>query len=76
MSTFIFSTSNGTLPMPCTASTWKSTPFSLVTSPSSAIGWTVPISLFASITETRMVLSVIASRSCCAEIRPNLSVGR
>jgi len=42
----------------------KQTPFSRVTSPSSAMGWTVPISLFASITETRMVFSVMASRSC------------
>ena len=40
------------------------------------MGWTVPISLFASMTDTRMVLSVIASRSCWALIRPSLSVGR
>src|SRR6266404_440675 len=40
------------------------------------MGWTVPISLFASITETRMVFSVMASRSCLALMRPSLSVGR
>ncbi len=62
-STFIDSTSNGTFPTPCTASEWKSTPRERHSLPISASGWTVPISLLASITETRMVRSVIAAAS-------------
>ena len=39
-----------TLPIPCTASVWSRTPRSRVILPISSSGWTVPISLFASIT--------------------------
>ena len=68
-STFIDSTSKGTLPTPCTASEWKSTPRDRQSLPISASGWTVPISLLASITETRMVRSVMRGGEL-AEVHP------
>jgi hypothetical protein len=42
--------------------------------PISSIGWITPISLFTSITETRMVSGRIAASSCSIVIRP-LSCG-
>ena len=75
-STFICSTSKGSLPIPCTASLWKRIPLSFTTAPISAMGCTVPISLFANMMETRMVLSVIALRTCSGETRPSLSTSR
>jgi multidrug efflux pump subunit AcrB len=41
-----------------------------------AMSLTVPISLLASMMLTRTVLSVMASRICSGETRPDLSVGR
>jgi hypothetical protein len=55
-------TSNGTLPTACTASVWKSIPFSFAIAPISAIGCSTPISLLAAMIVMRIVLSVIASR--------------
>ncbi len=42
----------------------------------SRIGWSVPISLFAAMIETRIVLSVSAARICSACTWPYLSTGR
>ena len=53
----IASTSIGTLPAAWVASVWKTMPFSLASLPISAMGWMVPISLLANMTEIRMVLS-------------------
>ena len=49
-STFAVSTSNGILPTPCTASVWNSVFgfLALIAAPIASIGWTTPISLFAS----------------------------
>ena len=54
----------GPCPTAWTASVWKRTPFSLQSLPIALIGWRVPISLLAAMIETRIVLSVIASRTC------------
>ena len=51
-STLAALTSNGTLPTPCTASMWNRAPFSFTTAPISSIGFTVPISLLASMIDT------------------------
>ena len=69
-------TSTGKAPIACTASVWKGTPWSRAIRLIAATGWTVPISLFAAITETRMVLSVIASSTAPGSTRPNSSTGR
>ena len=73
---FIASTSTGSLPTPCTASLWKSTPRSRVILPISASGWIVPISLLANMIVTRTVLSVIALRTSSGSTRPYWSTGR
>ena len=57
------STSTGILPTAWVASVWKTMPCSLASLPISAMGWIVPISLLANMTEIRMVLSVIAALS-------------
>src|SRR5450432_2908508 len=69
-------TSNGILPTPCTASMWKSAPRSLTTAPISSTGFTVPISLLASMIETRIVLSVMAARTDSAVTHPSAATGR
>ena len=51
----------GILPTDCTASVWNSAPCACAIAASSAIGWIVPTSLLACITETSAVSSVIAS---------------
>ena len=70
---FIARTSIGTFPAACAASVWKITPRALVIAPISASGWTVPISLFAAMTETRMVSGVIAARSSSRSMKPSRS---
>ncbi len=71
----IASTSTGILPTAWVASVWKMIPFSLASLPSSATGWIVPISLLASITEIRMVLSVSAARTASTSTRPSRPTG-
>ena len=75
-STFMASTSKSTLAMPWTASVWNSTPFSRVILPISASGCTVPTSLLANMTDTRMVLSVMAARTCSGEMDPSCATSR
>ncbi len=57
----ISSTSTENAPIAWTASVWNGTVWSCATSAIARTGWIVPISLFAAITETRIVASVIAS---------------
>ena len=76
MSTPRASTSTGTDPIAWTASVWNRTPRSRQAFAHSAIGSSVPISLFAAMIETRIVLSVIASASAPGLTRPNSSTGR
>jgi len=63
-------TSKGTLPTPCTASVWKRTPRRRQIEPISRMGWTTPISLFASMMEARIVRSVSAFSTVDGSIRP------
>ena len=70
------STSKGIFPKPCTASVWKKTPLSRQMAPISAIRWIVPISLFASISVTRTVLSVRAARTRSGGTSPVFSGAR
>ena len=76
-STFAASTSNGTLPAACAASVWNSVFgfFALIAAPIALTSWTMPISLFAAITLTRIVLSVIASVIICGVTVPSF-IGR
>ena len=76
MSIFMAFTSMGTWPTACTASVWKNTPFSLHTLPISAMGIMVPTSLFANITDTSTVLSLMAFFTCSAVTMPFSSTGR
>ena len=69
-------TSIGTLPIAWTASVWKYTLCFRAIAPSSAIGSIVPISLFAYMMVTRIVLSVIAFSSSAGSTRPYWSTGR
>jgi hypothetical protein len=52
-----------------------SAPCSCAIAAISAIGWIVPISLFACITDTSAVSSVIASRSRWGDTMPDASTG-
>ncbi len=70
------STSTGIFPTAWVASVWKMIPFSLASLPISAIGWIVPISLLANITEIRIVLSVIALRTSSTSTSPSGPTGR
>src|SRR6266568_4912009 len=56
----IVSAFTGILPTAWVASVWKMIPFSFASFPIAAMSWIVPISLFANMTEMRIVLSVIA----------------
>ena len=76
MSILSASTFTGTLPIACTASLWNNTPFSRQIFPISATGCTTPISLLAYMMLTRMVLSVMDSRSMSRSIRPSAITGR
>ena len=72
----IASTSIGILPTAWTASVWNRTPFSLQSLPIAAIGWIVPISLLAAMTETRIVLSVDRLTDLVDVDQPVVSTGR
>ncbi len=67
--------SMGSRPSAATASTWRVTPVPLSIPAISAMGCTVPISLLAHPTETRIVSSVIRARSFSGLMRPNWSGG-
>ena len=67
------STSTAILPTVWTASVWNTAPASCATSASSAMGWMVPISLLACITDTRAVCAVSAWRSASGLITPSRS---
>src|SRR3989441_9178659 len=71
----IASTFTGIFPTACVASVWKRTPLALQSLPIAATSWIVPISLLANITETRIVLSVIALTICSTSIRPSGCTG-
>ncbi len=62
--------------MPCTASEWNKTARSRVIFPISSSGCTVPISLFASITLTRIVFSVMAFFTSAGSTRPSFATPR
>src|SRR5437867_4445655 len=69
------STFTGILPTACVPSAWKMIPFSLASLPIAATSWIVPISLFASMTEIRIVLSVSACRIASTSTRPSGRTG-
>src|ERR1019366_726201 len=69
-------TSSGILPSAWAASVWNRTPRSLQTRAISPTGLSVPISLFAAITETRTVRSVSASAPAGVEDGAVLEGGR
>src|SRR2546427_7725481 len=69
------STFTGILPTAWVASAWKMIPFSLASFPIAAMSWIVPISLFANMTEMRIVLSVIASRIASSSTKPSVRTG-
>ena len=69
-------TSTGIFATDCTASVWNSAPRACAMRASSAIGWIVPISLLACITETIAVLSVSAASSASGATMPVASTGR
>src|SRR5947207_3819025 len=71
----IASTSTRIFPRACVASVWKMMPFSLASLPIAATSWIVPISLFANITEIRIVLSVTALRTVSTSTRPSGCTG-
>ncbi len=68
-------TSTGIFPTAWTASVCISAPCSCAIAASSAIGWIVPISLFASITDTRAVSRSITARSRSGSTTPVRSTG-
>ena len=74
-STCCASTSSGILPGHCVASVWNSVPFCLHSAPISAIGCSVPTSLLAAISDTRIVRSVIAAASWAMSTWPLPSTG-
>ncbi len=55
---------------------WKRIPFSFAIAPISAIGCSTPISLFAAMIVTRIVLSVIAARNWSRSMSPSFFTGR
>ena len=73
MSTWSASTSTGTLPAACVASVKKSTPFSWHRAPISRTGLSVPTSLLAHISATRIVSGRRAAATASAVTRPVLS---
>ena len=66
----------GSLPKAWTASVWKGTPRSRQRRPMAATGWTVPVSLFAVMTETSAVSGRSASATEPGSTRPTRSTGR
>ncbi len=65
----------GTRPSAATASLCRAMPVPSSSSAISAMGCSVPISLLAHCTETRMVSSVMRARSFFGETRPYRSIG-
>ncbi len=70
-----FCTSTGILPQAAAASTCRYRPFWWTSSLTSLMGWMVPISLLAYITEVRMVSMESALSSAARSMRPVLSTG-
>ena len=70
------STLIGSCPKACTASVWNRMPCSWAISPISLIGWMVPISLFANITEIRIVVGRIAAFKSSSFTFPSSSTSR
>ena len=69
-------TSIGRRPSAATASLCSTMPVPASSSAISSMGWTVPISLLAQPTETRIVSSVMRARSFLTDTRPYRSIGR
>ena len=67
--------SNGSFPNHWTASVWNKTSRSIQMEPSSATGWMAPVSLFAAITETRIVSFRMASAKSFGSTNPSTSTG-
>ena len=67
--------SMGTSPSAATASLCRAMPVPSSSSAISAIGWTVPISLLAHCSDTRIVSSVMRARSFLGDTRPCRSIG-
>src|SRR5262245_6509998 len=65
----------GILPIACVASAWKMIPFSLASLPIAGMSWMVPTSLFANMTEMRIVLSVSAARIASTSTSPSGRTG-
>ncbi len=63
----------GSWPSAATASTWSAIPVLCNISAIAGMGCTVPISLLAQLSETRIVSSVMRARSLSRLIRPNWS---
>lgn len=68
-------TSMGRWPTAWTASVWKGTPRSRHRAPISAMGWMVPISLLANMTDTRAVSSRMAAATSDTLTTPLSSTG-
>ena len=69
-------TSTGMWPTAWTASVWNQAPWAWAIAASSAMGCTVPISLFASMMETSAVSSRMAFSSSAGSTRPSGVTGR
>ena len=69
-------TSSGILPPACTASQWTSAPRSCASRAASGTGWSTPVSLLASITETTVAESASFARRSSRSSRPSSSDAR
>ncbi len=67
---------SGSLPAACTASQWTRAPWRRASAATSATGWITPVSLLASITETKAGRTVARCRSSCCQIEPALGIDR
>ncbi len=67
--------SSGVLPTACTASVWKSTPRRWAIPANSAIGWIVPVTLLAAMTETKHVSGRMAVSRSAGSTSPSLLTG-
>ena len=70
------STFTGSEPIACTASEWNGMPLSWQILPISVMGWIMPVSLFAYMTDTRTVSGRIADATASGLTRPSGSTGK
>ncbi len=75
MSTPSAPTSMGTEPTACTASVWNAAPFSWAMRASSAMGWMVPTTLLAYMTDASRVSSRKACSYASTSMTPSPSTG-